>query len=237
MPWAANDNVTAILSAHYPGEEIGNVVVDVLWGKQEPSGRLPYTIPRLESDYGPPIVDMTGQTTEPSTNFTEGQLIDYKHFDAHNIEPLYEFGFGLSYTEFELSQNLDVKFKPDLQKSPDQSLGKVPGGWKDLWNEVATVSVEIENVGKHAGSVIPQLDLPFPQDQTPSGTPVRVLRGFAKSFLQPRSVENMTFSLNRRDVSFWDIDVQEWMIPDGSFTFSVGFSSRNLRVELGSCVL
>jgi beta-glucosidase len=72
MPWAENENVTAILSAHYPGEEIGNAIVDVLWGKQEPSGRLPYTIPRQESDYGPPIVNMTGSTAYPNTNFTEG---------------------------------------------------------------------------------------------------------------------------------------------------------------------
>jgi beta-glucosidase len=106
-----------------------------------------------------------------------------------------------------------------------------------LWNEVATVSIEVENVGKHAGSVVPQLYLTFPQDETPSGTPVKVLRGFAKSFLQPGSVESMTFSLKRRDVSFWDVNVQEWIIPEGIFTFSVGFSSRYLRVELGSCVL
>jgi hypothetical protein len=79
MPWADNENVTAILTAHYPGEEIGNAVVDVLWGEQEPSGRLPYTIPRAESDYGPTIANITG-TAYPSMNFTEGQLIDYKHF-------------------------------------------------------------------------------------------------------------------------------------------------------------
>jgi beta-glucosidase len=237
MPWADNDNVTAILSAHYPGEEIGNAVVDVLWGKQEPSGRVPYTIPRLESDYGPPIVNMTGLTADPSTDFTEGQLIDYKHFDAHNIEPLYEFGFGLSYTEFQLSQNLEIEFQPNLQASPDHSLGKIPGGWKDLWNQVATVSIEVKDVGKHSGSAVPQLYVAFPQGTTPSGTPVRVLRGFAKSFLEPGSAENVSFSLNRRDVSFWDVSLQEWIIPEGYFTFSVGFSSRDLRVEESSCVL
>lgn len=237
MPWADNENVTAILSAHYPGEEIGNAIVDVLWGKQEPSGRLPYTIPKVESDYGPPIVNMTALTTDPSTNFTEGQLIDYKHFDANNIEPLFEFGFGLSYTEFELHGELNIELQPGLQASPDKTMGKIPGGWRDLWTEVATVSVKVKNVGKVSGSVVPQLYLSSPQDTTPSGTPLRVLRGFGKAFLEPGTATSMSFALTRRDVSFWDVLQQEWIIPKGNFTFSVGFSSRNLRLEGKACLL
>jgi beta-glucosidase len=180
---------------------------------------------------------MTIRTTLPSTNFTEGQLIDYKHFNAYNIEPLFEFGFGLSYTEYELSQNLDVRVQAGLQASPDHSLGKIPRGWKDLWNEVATVSVEVKNVGKAAGSVVPQLYVAFPQDTTPSGTPLRVLRGFSKNLLEPRTAEIVSFSLNRRDVSFWNVTLQEWIIPQGDFTFSVGFSSRDLRLRGSSAVL
>jgi len=237
MPWADNENVTAILSAHYPGEEIGNAIVDVLWGKQEPSGRLPYTIPRVESDYGPPIVNMTGSTTDPSTDFTEGQLIDYKHFDANGIDPLFEFGFGLSYTDFELDNTLDIKIQPDLQASPDRTIGKIPGGWKDLWTEVATTSVKVKNVGKASGSAVPQLYLSFPQNTTPSGTPLRVLRGFDKTFLQPGATASIVFPLTRRDVSFWDVLQQDWIIPKGNFTFSVGFSSRDLILEGKSCVL
>jgi beta-glucosidase len=238
MPWADNENVTAILTAHYPGEEIGNAVVDVLWGNQEPSGRLPYTIPRVESDYGPPIANLTGSgTTYPSTDFTEGQLIDYKHFDANNIDPLFEFGFRLSYTEFEFDNKLDIEIQPGLQASPDQTAGKLPGGWKDLWTEVATASVEVKNVGKASGSVVPQLYLAFPQDTTPSGTPVRVLRGFEKTFMEPGTSKSVVFSLTRRDVSFWDVVQKEWIVPEGNFTFSVGLSSRDLKLEGKSCVL
>ena len=238
MPWTDNDNVTAILSAQYPGEEIGNAIVDVLWGEQEPSGRLPYTIPKTESDYGPPIVNLTGQTAYPSTNFTEGQMIDYKHFDAQNIEPLFEFGFGLSYTDFELlDKPLEMTIHPGLQAGPDHSLGKAPGGWKDLWTEVASVSVDVKNVGDTSGAVVPQLYLSFPQNTTPSGTPLRVLRGFDKVFLEPGMTESVVFCLTRRDVSFWDTEAQEWVVPEGEFTFSVGFSSRNLRVEGSSNML
>jgi beta-glucosidase len=102
---------------------------------------------------------MTGSNTDPSTNFTEGQLINYKHFDADKIEPLFEFGFGLSYTDFELHSNLNIEVQSGLKASPDRTMGKIPGGWRDLWTEVATVSVEVKNVGKVSGSVVPQLYL------------------------------------------------------------------------------
>jgi beta-glucosidase len=84
---------------------------------------------------------------------------------------------------------------------------------------------------------VPQLYVGFPQDTTPSGTPVRVLRGFSKKLLEAGSTEKVPFELKRRDVSFWDVDVEEWVIPRGNFTFSVGFSSRDLRVEERGCVL
>jgi beta-glucosidase len=236
MPWADNENVTAILTAHYPGEEIGDAVVDVLWGAQEPSGRLPYTIPQNESDYGPPPANVTG-TSLPSTNFTEGLLIDYKHFDASKIGPLFELGFGLSYTEFELEDNLAINIQPNLKASPDHSMGKIPGGWKDLWTEVATASVDVKNVGNSSGSAVPQLYVAFPQDTTPSGTPVRVLRGFSKILMEAGTTQNVEFSLTRRDMSFWDVEQQDWILPEGNFTVSVGFSSRDLKVEGKACVL
>jgi beta-glucosidase len=236
MPWADNENVTAILTAHYPGEEIGNAVVDVLWGEQEPSGRLPYTIPRAESDYGPTIANITG-TAYPSMNFTEGQLIDYKHFDANNIDPLFGFGFGLSYTEFELDNNLDIQIQPDLTASPDRTMGRIPGGWQDLWTEVATAAVDVKNVGNSSGSAVPQLYLAFLQDTTPSETPVRAMRGFSKKILKPGTTQNLELCLTRRDMSFWDVEQQDWILPEGNFTVSVGFSSRCLKVEGKACVL
>ncbi|KAI9146730.1 putative beta-glucosidase G [Paramyrothecium foliicola] len=97
MPWADNENVTAILSAHYPGEQTGNSLVDVLWGLTEPASRLPYTVPKTLDDYGAPIFNLSKPASDPDAwqvDFSEGQLIDYRHFDANNIEPLYEFGFG-----------------------------------------------------------------------------------------------------------------------------------------------
>jgi beta-glucosidase len=91
MPWADNENVTAILAAHFPGEQSGNSLVSVLWGDTNPSGHLPYTIAYNESDYNTKIVNITNDNdTDPNAwqdTFTEGLMIDYRHFDQADIEP------------------------------------------------------------------------------------------------------------------------------------------------------
>jgi hypothetical protein len=99
MPWASHENVTAILWAGVQGQEAGNSLVDVLYGRWNPSGRLPFTIAKQESDYGTRI-----QRGERVVAYSEGLNVDYKWFDAHGIDPLFEFGYGLSYTAFEYSR-------------------------------------------------------------------------------------------------------------------------------------
>lgn len=231
MPWADNENVTAILVAHYPGEETGNAIVDVLWGAVEPSGRLPYTIPKTLSDYGPDIVNSAESYAADGwqSNFYEGQLIDYRHFDAEDIEPLYEFGFGLSYTSFDMSDALEVKVTANLSALADESQGIEPGGLIDLWTCVAQVTVEVTNTGNRTGFSVPQLYVFFPQDSTPEKTPVKVLRGFHKVSLDAGETSAVQFELTRRDLSFWDTSTRQWVIPGGDFVFRAGFSSRDLR--------
>lgn len=120
LPFASNPNVTAIIAAHFPGQESGNSIVDILYGDVNPSGKLPYTIARNDTDYNAPLVNSTALLASSDPNawqadFTEGLLIGYRHFDAHNITPLYEFGYGLSYTTFDIShiqiQPLHAGFK------------------------------------------------------------------------------------------------------------------------------
>lgn len=240
MPWADNENVTAILSAHYPGEETGNAIVDVLWGHVEPSGRLPYTVPKNLSDYGPPIVNLSRPVTDPNAwqaDFKEGQMIDYRHFDANNIEPLYEFGFGLSYTKFAMAESLKVQINSGVRARANKSEGIAPGGLKDLWTPLATVTVEVTNVGKSAGTTVPQLYVSLPHDKTPKGTPVKSLKGFEKVHLKAGKTQKVVFELRRRDLSFWDEHKKEWVIPDGTFAFAAGFSSRDLRAKAKTAVL
>lgn len=106
--WYNNDNVTAIVWAGLPGQESGNALVDVLYGKVSPGGKLPFTIGR-PNDYTAKVdyIPNNGQFGAPQQDFTEGLLIDYRGFDANGIKPIYEFGFGLSYTTFSYS-NLQV---------------------------------------------------------------------------------------------------------------------------------
>ncbi|CAG5156640.1 uncharacterized protein ALTATR162_LOCUS4437 [Alternaria atra] len=242
MPWADNENVTAILAAHYPGEETGNSITDVLWGDVEPSGRLPYSIPRAAEDYGPPIVELPGNVTDPDAwqaDYVEGQMIDYRHFDANEgLDPLYEFGFGLSYTSFAMAEELDVALGDmPLTPTPDQSKGLAPGGLTDLWTVVAVATVNITNNGARAGSAVPQLYVSLPQDTTPPGTPVKVLRGFDKVHLLPGETQAVTFNLMRRDISFWDVDRKTWVIPAGPVRFAAGFSAKDLHAVAEVVVL
>ncbi|KAM0189070.1 hypothetical protein ACHAPI_010215 [Fusarium lateritium] len=233
MPWANNPNVTAILAAHLPGQESGNSIADVLWGDVNPSGRLPYTIPMNEKDHNVPIVNLTdAEVTSPTSwqaDFTEGQMIDYRYYDHHGIKPLYEFGFGLSYTTFKLGKSLKVvQLKKNLEDRPKPSKKPAPGGNSELWEDVVRGDTAVTNTGKVAGAAVPQLYLPFPSKNVPKGTPAQVLRGFEKITVQPGETRPVSFSLRRRDLSYWDVERQDWVMPKGAFTFKVGFSSRDV---------
>jgi len=238
MPWATNPNVTAIIAAHLPGEETGNSIVDILWGDYNPSGKLPYTIPKIESDYNIPIVNATSFDTPTGwqANFTEGQMIDYRHFDINNIKPLYEFGFGLSYTNFTLTKDLQVKKlikNPSIEANP---LAKIQqGGNPELWTDLVRVTTKVKNTGRVSGATVVQLYLSMAKIAgIPNGTPIRVLRGFEKVYLKAGEERNVEFLLTRRDLSYWDVVTQRWVLPAGSFDVQVGFSSRDLpkRVDL-----
>ncbi|KAF2011308.1 glycoside hydrolase family 3 protein [Aaosphaeria arxii CBS 175.79] len=238
MPWADNPNVTAILAAHLPGQEAGNSVVDVLWGDVNPSGRLPYTIGKESKDFGPPIVNLTeAEVTSPTAwqaNFVEGQLIDYRHFDSAGIDPLYDFGFGLSYTTFEVEGELGVESVSgggNLTARTTPMNTAVPGGNPELWETILLAKTQVKNTGKRAGSAVPQLYVSFPGSEVPSGTPLQVLRGFDKVDLEPGESKVVSFNLQRRDLSYWNVDLQDWVLPAGAFEFKVGFSSRNTAVS------
>jgi beta-glucosidase len=233
IPWRNNPNVTAILAAHMPGEETGNSIVDILWGDVNPSGKLPYTIANNETDYAKNIVNSTELVTTSDPNawqadFVEGNLIDYKEFDAANTSVAYEFGFGLSYTTFNLS-NLEIKVVvANASRTPSPDAPILPGGNTDLWAILATVNVTVTNTGKEDGATIAQLYLSYPSEAV---APVKSLRGFEKVALGSSSSTTVQFSLARRDLSYWDTAAQAWRLPTGDINVKVGFSSRDLPME------
>ncbi|KAH9031770.1 glycoside hydrolase family 3 protein [Lactarius pseudohatsudake] len=227
-PWIDNPNVTAVIWAGLGGAETGNGLVDVLYGAVNPSGRLPYTIAKSPSDY--PAQIETGTIA-----YSEGLFIDYRHFDAANIAPRYEFGFGLSYTEFKYSDLSIVKndFANDpYVKSEDNWLAGKPvqGASTDSWlHRVAfNVTFTVENTGAVAGTEIPQIYLHFPVN---AGEPPSVLRGFTDVELQPGKGQSVTITLSRYDLSYWDVVHQAWMRAMGTYSLSVGASSRDFRLN------
>jgi len=231
LDWADHENVTAIVAAHFPGQESGNSLVDVLYGEVNPSGHLPYTIAMKGDDYNAPpttAINTTGYDDWQSW-FDEKLEIDYRYFDAKNMSVRYEFGFGLSYTTFNMS-NLEISALANDITSQPEDLPIQPGGNPALWESIYKASVSVSNVGNVAGAAVSQLYVQLPQT-APSGTPLRQLRGFDKVHLEKGETQTVSFELMRRDLSYWDIISQQWVIPEGEFTFYVGFSSRDLKVQ------
>ncbi|RKK66573.1 putative beta-glucosidase M [Fusarium oxysporum] len=224
--WIDHPNVTAVLLAHLPGQDSGNSLVEIIYGNQSPSGRLPYTVAKNESDYGELLMPVTADNASnyyTSANFTEGVYIDYRRFDAFNITPRYEFGFGLSYTTFEYS-GLHLTLTSEGANAPvlPPPAPVTEGGQESLWDVIALVSVHVRNTGAVVASAVPQLYVGIPN------APVKQLRGFEKVLLQPGEVEKVTFSLTRRDLSTWDVSQQNWALRKGGYKFYVGASSRDL---------
>lgn len=231
LPWANHTNVTAILAAHYPGQESGNAIIDVLYGDVNPSGKLPYTIALSSDDYNglPTTAVNTTGIDDWQAYFDEKLEIDYRYFDAQNMSVQYEFGFGLSYTTFELADFAitNLSTGPIASVTPQQDI--LPGGNPALWETLYNVTVSVSNSGAVSGATVPQLYITMPSS-APAGTPPYQLRGFDKVSLDTGASTTVTFPLMRRDLSYWDIVSQEWIIPEGDFVISVGFSSRDLKL-------
>lgn len=220
-----NPNVTAIIFGHLPGQDSGYAITSILYGDSAPSGRLPYTVAKNESDYGAllsPSQPEGNFALFPQSDFSEGVYIDYRAFDKNNIEPRYEFGFGLTYTTFSYS-HLQISHSSSKQRYPSGKIGL--GGQTDLWNTLVTVRAEVKNTGRVAAAEVAQLYVGIP------GGPVRQLRGFDKVQIQPGKTESVTFQLLRRDLSSWDVDAQKWALQSGQYKIYVGSSSRNLPLS------
>ncbi|KAL2869121.1 beta-glucosidase [Aspergillus lucknowensis] len=214
----AEPNVVAIVWAGIPGQESGHGLTDVLFGDTSPSGKLPYTIGKSEEDYG------ITWTQDLVDDFPEGLFIDYRYFDQNEIAPRYEFGFGLSYTTFNYS---GIKVSVTAESGP--TVGEiVVGGPEDLFESVGTVSASVGNSGTVSGAEVAQLYIGYPES-APS-TPPKQLRGFQKLNLEPGESAQAEFDLARRDISYWDADSQEWVVPSGEFQVYVGSSSRDIRL-------
>ncbi|KAJ5220645.1 uncharacterized protein N7469_009532 [Penicillium citrinum] len=225
--WIENSNVSAVIFAHLPGQDTGRSLVDILYGRSNPSGRLPYTVAKKTSDYG----DLLSPTQPkgdywlfPQSDFTEGQFIGYRAFDKKDITPRFEFGYGLSYTIFKYSGlKIQKSNKPTSKYPPSADI--MEGGNPHLWDILMTVTAEVQNAGDMDGDEVAQLYLGIP------GGPIRQLRGFEKVHIASGQRETVTFSLTRRDLSSWDVNAQQWALQEGEYKIYVGHSSRDLPLS------
>ncbi|GKT56101.1 beta-glucosidase D protein [Colletotrichum tofieldiae] len=218
--WIENENITAVLYSGLLGQESGNAIADVLYGDVNPSGKLSHTIAKSADDY-PVSICYTEQC-----DFAEGVFIDYRYFDSKNMTVRYPFGHGLSYSSFSYGK-VDAKVTNQSAVNSKYPTGDLaPGGQEDLWDEVISVKTNVKNDGGVQGAEVAQLYISFP---TEAAQPPRVLRGFGKIDLRPGSAGDVTFSVRRRDISYWDTAAQKWAVARGKYTFSVGASSRDIR--------
>lgn len=223
-------NVTALIFAHLPGEASGKALVSLLYGESNPSGKLPYTVARNESDYavfGPDLPEAGIFRKFPQSNFFEGVFVDYRHFDAKNITPRYEFGFGLGYTTFSYG-NLSIEKVADANTDEYPTGETREGGQVDLWDILVRVKTEVSNTGGRDGAEVAQLYVGIPDE----GAPVRQLRGFDKVFVGAKGQKTVEFELMRRDLSVWDTVRQRWrLMKGGKYVLEVGGSSRDLPLK------
>ncbi len=204
MPWI--DDAPALLQAWFGGQEMGHAIADVLCGRVNPSGKLPTTFPARLQD-NPAYLNYPGENGR--VFYGEGLYVGYRYYEYKDIAPLFPFGFGLSYTEFEYG-NLGL------------SASQVPPG------EMLLVSLPVTNIGAVAGKEIVQL---YVRDvQSRLARPLKELKGFAKVDLQPGETKTVRFEIRQQDLAYYDDNLKKWVAEPGVFELFVGASSQDLRV-------
>ena len=218
MPWA--DRVSAILEAWYPGVRGGEAIANILFGDVNPSAKLPITFPRSEADLPhpklavqPPVrsdADLTEWApgfklnTRPfDLEFTEGLEVGYKWYDAQGKQPLFPFGFGLSYTNFAYA---------DLEITP----GRTPAA-----------GVTVKNTGARAGAEVVQIYATLP---AAAGEPFQRLVGWDKVQLAPGESKTVTIQIDPKYLSIFNVTTDAWELLPGEYTIHAGASSRDLRL-------
>ncbi|WP_342477235.1 glycoside hydrolase family 3 C-terminal domain-containing protein [Paenibacillus sp. FSL H7-0350] len=205
MPWL--HRAKAVLEGYLGGQAFGGAVADLLFGEVSPSGKLAETFPMKLSD-NPSFLNFPGEGD--TVEYKEGLFVGYRYYDKKEIEPLFPFGFGLSYTQFEYSRLL-------LEQTRIQD------------TDTVQVSVTVKNTGSRAGKEVVQL---YVSDVESSVIrPLQELKGFAKIELQPGEERIVTFTLDKRSFAYYNVKLADWHVESGMFKISVGSSSRDIRLS------
>jgi beta-glucosidase len=203
MPWL--DSVHSVLEAWYPGVQGGAALANVLFGDVNPSGKLPLTFPKSESDLPQKAIS----ATDLNVVYSEGLKMGYRWYDSEQIEPLFAFGHGLSYTSFGYS-GLGIK--------------------NDADNNI-TVSFKLSNDGKVAGAEVAQVYASLPSEV---GDPPKRLIGWQKVQLAAGESKTVSITIKAERLAMWDVTSHKWKIAGGKYSFSVGGSSRDTKALTSS---
>jgi beta-glucosidase len=200
MPWM--NDVEAIVMAWYPGMEGGNALAELLFGDANFSGRVPMTWPKRWDDE--PAFDNDAETQM-------GYYHGYRHFDVKAIDPLFPFGFGLSYTNFAYA-NLRVPCAAATHGS------------------VVDVQVDVTNVGQRQGSELVLLFSGYPNTRA-ARRPIKELKAFQRVALEPGETKTVSLSLHIKDLAYYDMGAKDWIIEDVAHDLFVGPNARDLPLK------
>ena len=202
MPWV--NQVKGIVEAYLSGQAVGGAVCDILFGKVNPSAKLPETFP-LKLEDNPSYLSYFGEGDV--VEYREGIFVGYRYYDKKKMDVLFPFGYGLSYTTFEYS---DLKVDKESMKDTD----------------TMTVSVNVKNTGNMAGKEVVQLYVA--DKESTVIRPVKELRDFAKVELAPGETKTVTFTLDKRAFAYYSVKIHDWHVETGEFDILIGKSSRDI---------
>ncbi len=202
MPWL--EKVGAVLETWYPGQESGAGTASLLFGDADPGGRLPMTF-AADRGQGPATQTEEYPGMNGIAHYDEGILVGYRWYDAHHQEPLFPFGFGLSYTTFQLG---------DLRLSRHEDTVKI--------------ELTVKNVGSRPGSDVVQV---YVGEPAAAEEPPSQLKGFAKVSLQPNERKHVTIAVPIKALAAWSEQDHKWELAAGNYEIKVGESSRDFRLH------
>lgn len=202
MPWV--DQVKGIVEAYLGGQAVGGAVCDILFGKVNPSAKLPESFPKKLED-NPSYLSYIGEGD--MVEYREGIFVGYRYYDKKKMDVLFPFGYGLSYTTFAYSNlRLDKKEMKDT--------------------DTVTVSVDVTNTGDRTGKEIVQLYVA--DKESTVIRPEKELRDFAKVELAPGETKTVSFTLGKRAFAYYNTTIHDWHVETGDFDILIGKSSRDI---------
>ena len=208
MPWV--DKVNGIVETWFSGSQTGHALADVLFGKVNPSGKLPFTFPVKLEDNAAHALDAY-DPEDLSVEYKEGIFVGYRWAEKEQIKPLFAFGHGLSYTDFGYGE----------AKAAKTSMKE---------NGTLSVSVDVTNTGDVAGKEVIQLYIG--DNEASVARPVKELKGFRKIALEPGQKQTVTFEITPEMLKFFDADKHEWVLEKGKFTAFIGAASDDIRTQV-----